>query len=62
VLASGPAVAFLVLETPKVLLLLAAVVFAVGIVRSHFTPERTRRMVAGRVPRAEEVRQLLGVA
>jgi hypothetical protein len=55
-------VAFLVLETPQVLLLLTAVVFVVGIVRSFFTPERTRRMLAGRVPRAEEVRQLLGVA
>ena len=42
------AVEFFVFETPKVLLLLALVVFAVGIVRSFFTPERTRRMLAGR--------------
>jgi len=42
------AVEFFVFETPKVLLLLTIVVFAVGIVRSYFTPERTRRMLAGR--------------
>jgi len=42
------AVEFFVFETPKVLLLLTLVVFAVGIVRSFFTPERTRRMLAGR--------------
>jgi len=42
------AVEFFVFETPKVLLLLTLVVFAVGIVRSYFTPERTRRMLAGR--------------
>ena len=41
------AVEFLVFEVPKVLLLLTAVVFAVGIVRSYFTPERTRRILAG---------------
>jgi len=41
------AVEFLVFEVPKVLLLLTAVVFAVGIVRSYFTPQRTRRILAG---------------
>ncbi len=41
------AVEFFIFEVPKVLLLLAAVVFAVGIVRSYFTPERTRRILAG---------------
>jgi uncharacterized protein len=44
----GSAVEFFVFETPKVLLLLVLVVFAVGIVRSFFTPERTRRVLAGR--------------
>jgi len=44
----GSAVAFFLYETPKVLLLLVAVVFGVGIVRSFFTPDRTRRMLAGR--------------
>jgi len=42
------AVEFLVFETPKVLMLLTLVVFGVGIVRSFFTPERTRRVLAGR--------------
>jgi hypothetical protein len=42
------AVGFFVFETPKVLLLLVLVVFAVGVVRSFFTPERTRRVLAGR--------------
>jgi uncharacterized membrane protein YraQ (UPF0718 family) len=42
------AVEFFVYEAPKVLMLLVAVVFAVGIVRSFFTPERTRRVLAGR--------------
>jgi hypothetical protein len=42
------AVEFFVYEAPKVLMLLVAVVFGVGIVRSFFTPERTRRVLAGR--------------
>lgn len=42
------AVEFFIFEAPKVLLLLVLVVFGVGIVRSFFTPERTRRMLAGR--------------
>ena len=42
------AVGFFLFESPKVLLLLVAVVFGVGIVRSFFTPERTRRILAGR--------------
>ncbi len=42
------AVEFFVFEAPKVLLLLAVVVFGVGIVRSFFTPEHTRRLLAGR--------------
>lgn len=36
------AVEFFVFETPKVLLLLTALVFGVGVIRSFFTPERTR--------------------
>ena len=44
----GAAVEFFVYETPKVLLLLTLVVFGVGIVRSFFTPERTRRILAGK--------------
>ena len=44
----GAAVEFFVFEVPKVLMLLALVVFGVGVVRSFFTPERTRRILAGR--------------
>lgn len=42
------AVEFFLFEMPKVLLLLTLVVFGVGIVRSFFTPERTRKILAGR--------------
>jgi hypothetical protein len=42
------AIAFFIFEAPKVLMLLILVVFGVGIVRSFFTPERTRRLLAGR--------------
>lgn len=42
------AVAFFIYEVPKVLLLLVLVVFVVGVVRSFFTPERTRRALAGK--------------
>jgi uncharacterized membrane protein YraQ (UPF0718 family) len=44
----GEAIAFLVYDTPKVLLLLTLVVFAMGVVRSFFSPEKTRAMLAGR--------------
>ncbi len=44
----GSSVEFFFFDTPKVLLLLAVVVFGIGIVRSFFTPERTRRVLAGR--------------
>lgn len=58
----GAAVEFFVYETPKVLLLLLAVVFVVGIVRSFFTPERTRAMLAGRRESAGNVlAALLGI-
>jgi uncharacterized membrane protein YraQ (UPF0718 family) len=42
------AVEFFLFETPKVMLLLTAVVFVVGVVRSFFSPERTRKILAGR--------------
>lgn len=41
-------VEFFLYDTPKVLMLLAIVVFGVGIIRSFFTPERTRRILAGK--------------
>jgi uncharacterized membrane protein YraQ (UPF0718 family) len=44
----GSAVEFLLYEAPKVVLLLTLVVFGVGIVRSFFTPERTRAILAGK--------------
>ena len=44
----GQSVAFFLFEAPKVLLLLVLVVFGVGIVRSFFTPERTRAILAGK--------------
>src|ERR1017187_6623788 len=44
----GAAVEFFVFESPKVLMLLVLVVFGVGIVRSFFTPERTRRILSGK--------------
>ncbi|MCX6966649.1 MAG: permease [Verrucomicrobia bacterium] len=42
------AVEFFVFEVPKVLMLLVLVVFCIGIVRSFFTPERTRRILSGK--------------
>jgi len=44
----GSAIEFFIFETPKVLMLLTLVVFVVGIVRSFFTPERTRKILAGK--------------
>ena len=44
----GSAVAFFAFEAPKVLMLLVLVVFGVGIVRTFFTPQRTRQILAGR--------------
>ncbi len=42
------AVEFFIFEAPKVLMLLTLVVFGVGIIRSFFTSERTRKMLAGK--------------
>lgn len=44
----GATVEFFVFESPKVLMLLTLIVFGVGIVRSFFTPERTRRILSGK--------------
>jgi len=44
----GDALQFFFYDTPKVLLLLAGVVFVMGMVNSYFTPERTRALLAGR--------------
>jgi len=42
------AIEFFIFETPKVLMLLTLVVFGVGVIRSFFTPERTRKILSGR--------------
>ncbi|GLI22586.1 MULTISPECIES: permease [Xanthobacter] len=42
------AVAFFIYDTPKVLMLLTLVVFAMGVVRSFFSAERTRALLAGK--------------
>lgn len=44
----GEAIAFFLYDAPKVLLLLALVVFAMGVVRSYFSAERTRALLSGR--------------
>jgi uncharacterized membrane protein YraQ (UPF0718 family) len=41
-------VEFFFYDTPKVFMLLILVVFGVGIIRSYFTPERTRKILAGK--------------
>lgn len=39
---------FFIFEVPKVLLLLTLIIFFVGIIRSFFTPERTRKALEGK--------------
>ena len=39
---------FFLFEVPKVLMLLVLIVFAVGIIRTYFSPERTRRLLKGK--------------
>ncbi|MCK6605308.1 MAG: permease [Ignavibacteriaceae bacterium] len=42
------AVWFFIYEVPKVFLLLILIVFGVGIIRSYFSPEKTRRILGGK--------------
>ncbi len=44
----GESVWFFLYDTPKVMLLLLLVVFGVGIIRSFFTPEKTRAILSGK--------------
>jgi uncharacterized protein len=44
----GDAVQFFLYDTPKVMMLLMLIVFLIGIIRSFFTQERTRRYLAGK--------------
>lgn len=45
---AGDALAFFFYDVPKVLMLLAGIVFLMGVVRSFFSPEKTRALLAGR--------------
>jgi len=42
------AVRFFIFEVPKVLMLLALIIFFVGIIRTYFSPERTRKALEGK--------------
>jgi len=42
------AIRFFLFEAPKVLMLLTIIVFAVGIIRSYFSPEKTRKALEGK--------------
>lgn len=44
----GAAISFFAYDTPKVLMLLTLVVFGMGVVRSFFSPEKTRALLAGK--------------
>ncbi len=44
----GEALAFFFYDAPKVMLLLTLVVFAMGVVRSYFSPEKTRALLSGK--------------
>ena len=58
----GATVEFFIYEVPKVLMLLTLIVFVVGVIRSFFIPERTRRILAGSRESAGHVlAALLGV-
>jgi uncharacterized membrane protein YraQ (UPF0718 family) len=58
----GEAVSFFFLDIPKVFILLLLIVWGIGVVRSYFTPERTRTILAGkREFIADVLAALLGV-
>lgn len=42
------ALRFFIFEMPKVLMLLALIIFFVGIIRTYFSPERTRKILEGK--------------
>lgn len=42
------ALRFFIFEVPKVLMLLVLIVFFVGIIRTYFTPEKTRKILEGK--------------
>ncbi len=45
---AGEAIAFFLYDTPKVLMLLTLIVFVMGVVRSFFSPEKTRALLSGK--------------
>jgi len=45
---TGEAIAFFVYDVPKVLFLLTGIVFVTGVLRSWFSPEKTRATLAGK--------------
>lgn len=58
----GEAVHFFVYDTPKVLLLLAGIVFLMGVIQTFFSPERTRALLAGhRLGIGNTLAALLGI-
>lgn len=58
----GDAVAFFLYDVPKIFMLLTLVVYAVGIINTFFTPERTRSILAGRYQKFGNVlAALLGI-
>jgi uncharacterized membrane protein YraQ (UPF0718 family) len=44
----GEALHFFLYDTPKVLLLLAGIVFVIGVIQTFFSPERTRALLSGK--------------
>lgn len=57
----GQAIQFFVYDTPKVLMLLTLVVFAVGLLRSFVTVAWTRRVLAGRQAMGNVLAAVLGI-
>ncbi len=58
----GSSIEFFFYDTPKVMMLLFLVVFGVGIIRSFFTPEKTRAFLSGKSEFAGNVlAALLGI-
>ncbi|HZW39469.1 MAG TPA: permease [Ignavibacteriaceae bacterium] len=56
------AIWFFIFEVPKVLLLLTLIVFGIGIIRTYFSPERTRKLLGGKKTFAGNIlASLLGV-
>lgn len=45
---AGDALAFFLYDTPKVIMLLTLIVFAMGVIRSFFSPEKTRALLSGK--------------